>query len=138
MVLTSPDSLVKTFNLNSGSDFSQFIELNEFEDFFESSRPGCNVTSYRLVKIQYTTGDVLDLVDDAISMDSEFEISVNTSYVFSKSVLIEASTKKSEKTAILELIVYVTNFAPYFTDGAPELQVIQLQAEMTLYEFLIP
>ena len=61
------------------------------------------------------------MVDDAISMDSKFDISVNTSLSFSKSVLIEASTTNSEKTAILEMIVYVSNYAPYFTDGAPEL-----------------
>ena len=52
--------------------------------------------------------------------------------------MVEASTTNSDETAILEVIVYVTNFAPYFRDGAPEKQVIQLESGMTSFEFLIP
>jgi len=77
------------------------------------------VTSYRLIEVQWD-GEVVELLDDQVSMNSDFEILVNTSQTISKTLLIEASTKNSNSTAILEMVIYVTNFAPYFKDGPPE------------------
>ena len=53
-------------------------------------------------------------------MSANFEILVNTSQAISKTLLVEASTKNSNNTATLEVVIYVTNFAPYFKDGPPE------------------
>ena len=64
--------------------------------------------------------EIIDLQDDHVSMNSDFEILVNTNLAMSKTLLVEASTKNSVSTAILELIIYVTNFPPYFKDGPPE------------------
>ena len=61
---------MKTFNLNSGDDFTQKILLDEFKSYFESSREGCNVEKYRLVKV-LSTGEIVDLVDDHISIDED-------------------------------------------------------------------
>jgi len=71
-------------------------------------------------------------------MNSDFEILVNTSQTISKTLLIEASTKNSNSTAILEMVIYVTNFAPYFKDGPPEHLVIQFSPVLTNYTFSIP
>ena len=52
-------------------------------------------------------------------MGPNFEILVSTDQELSKTVSVEASTKNSNETAVLKLIVYVTNFAPYFKEGPP-------------------
>ena len=52
-----------------------------------------------------------------------------------KSVLVEATTKNSNATALLEVIVYVTNFAPYFKDGQPENQAINLDQVDNAFSF---
>ena len=65
-------------------------------------------------------GEIIDLQDDHVSMNSDFEILVNTNLAMSKTLLVEASIKNSNSTAILEMVIYVTNFAPYFKDGPPE------------------
>ena len=71
-------------------------------------------------------------------MSASFEILVNTSQAITKTLLVEASTKNSNSTAILEVIIYVTNFAPYFADGPPEHQIIQFDPLNTTYTFAIP
>ena len=55
-----------------------------------------------------------------------------------KSVLIEASSENLNSTAILELIIYVTNYAPYFKEGPPENEVIQLNSTNNTHTFEIP
>ena len=77
------------------------------------------MTRYRLIEF-LSTGEAVELLDDQVSMNSDFEILVNTSQSMSKTLLVEATTENSNSTAILELIIYVTNFAPYFKDGSPE------------------
>ena len=80
------------------------IDVSSYETNFESSKTECNVASYRLIEI-LSTGEIVDLNDDELYMGSNFEIFVNTSLAITSSVLIEASTKNSNSTAILELIV---------------------------------
>ena len=46
-------------------------------------------------------GDIIELQDDQVSMNSDFEIIVNTSQAMSKTLLVEASTKNSNSTSIL-------------------------------------
>ena len=110
---------MKTFAVNSGSNLQQVIGLTSYQEYFESSIIGCNVTSYRLIEVQWD-GEIVDLDDDQVSMSANFEIFVNTSQSISKTLLVEASTKNSNNTATLEVVIYVTNFAPYFKDGPPE------------------
>ena len=71
-------------------------------------------------------------------MSANFEILVNTSQVITKTLIVEASTKNSNSTAVLEVIIYVTNYAPYFKDGQPEHKLIQFDPANTSYGFLIP
>ena len=77
------------------------------------------MTRYRLIEF-LSTGEAVELLDDQVSMNSDFEILVNTSQSMSKTLLVEATTENSNSSAILEVIIYVTNFAPYFKDGPPE------------------
>ena len=51
---------------------------------------------------------------------------VDTSQQLDELTYIEASTENSQNVGILQLRLYVTNYAPFFTDGAPEIQQIQL------------
>ena len=49
-------------------------------------------------------------------MDQYFDIFVDTSQPMTRSVVIEAKSETDE-TTLVDLIIYVRNFAPYFKDG---------------------
>ena len=80
-----------TYRLN---DRLNTLELEDFENFFNSTEEGCPVTSYRLVKFD-SLGNVLDYTDEAIAMDQNFTVTIDTSATFNKILFIEASTANS-------------------------------------------
>ena len=112
------EPLIKTFEVNSGTNSSQTVHFEELKDLFESSYPFCQVANLRLVKI-LNTGETINFVDDQITIDSNFDITIPTSEVLDKTVLIEASTENLDSTTTLELIIYVTfpfNWPPMFSE----------------------
>ena len=96
----------------------------------------CSIVNYRLVQIN-SKGEVEQYGGEHIKIDSSFNISVNTSNAMDTDLFLEASSKNSNKTALLDLKVYVKNYPPYFKDGPPEHQIIEF-SEDEEFTFEIP
>lgn len=90
------------------------------------------MVSYRLAKLG-TFGEALEYTGSLITMRG-FTIEINASnQIINESLFLEAFTKNSNKTALLDLKVIVRNFPPYFKDGNPEAQVFEFEEGQELY-----
>jgi hypothetical protein len=93
------------------------------------------VVTYRLVTLD-NDNEVEEYDEDIIEMDEDFLISIDTSDINKEELYIEASTYNSLQKAYLPLVIYITNFAPYFTDGPP--LPVQIAANETSFTFDMP